>query len=374
MHSNKKIIVSVTNDLYTDQRVHKMCLFMTNQGYGVTLVGRLLDDKTPLNRPYTTKRFRLFFRKGALFYANYNLRLFWYLLFKKADILVANDLDTLLANTLIHQLKGTKLVYDSHEYFTEVPELIHRPKVQRIWEKIEGYCFPKLENIITVNQSIASKYETKYNKKLRIVRNVSPLFTFENVPSKQALGIPEDKSILILQGAGINVDRGAEELIEAMQFLQECVLLIVGRGDVLEQLKQRVQELGINNQVLFIGRKPYHEMMHYTYHADIGLTLDKPSNENYLFSLPNKVFDYMHAGTAIVASNLPEVAKIVQGYEIGKLIPSHAPKDIAATISNILQTPGLLEHYQTNCQQAKQFENWENEVKKIEDFYPKVIK
>jgi glycosyltransferase involved in cell wall biosynthesis len=365
-----KVIVSVTNDLYTDQRVHKMCSFIESQGYDVLLVGIKSNDKRPLNRTYKTKRFHLFFKKGALFYANFNIRLFWFLLFSKADKLVANDLDTLLANTLIHQLKGTPIVYDSHEYFTEVPELIKRPKVQRVWERIEEYCFPKLNQIITVNQSIADKYNKKYSKQLRVVRNVSPLFQFKNVPTKSELGIPENKVILILQGAGINIDRGVEELVEAMAILSNCVLLIVGNGDVLTQLKTRVLELNLQESVLFFGSQPYEKMMNYTYHADIGLTLDKPTNENYLFSLPNKVFDYIHAGTVIVASNLPEVAKVVTGYQVGKLIPSHEPKDIAETIQALINNPQEMERLKENCLKAKMIENWEKEVENIADFYP----
>lgn len=367
-----KIIVSVTNDLYTDQRVHKMCSFMEAQGYDVLLVGIKSADKRPLNRTYKTKRFRLFFKKGALFYADFNIRLFWFLLFTKADKLVANDLDTLLANTLIHQIKKTPLVYDSHEYFTEVPELIHRPKIQRIWERIEAYCFPKLEQIITVNQSIAEKYAKKYHKELRVVRNVSPLFEFKQIASKKELGLPENKPLLILQGAGINVDRGCEELVEAMNYLPNCVLIFVGNGDVLPYLKKRVNELKLNHSVLFFGSQPYEKMMQYTYHADIGLTLDKPTNENYLFSLPNKVFDYIHSGTAIVASNLPEVANIVNKYHVGKIIPSHNPKDIADTIQELIDNSTLLNELKENCLNARLKENWNNETKAISDFYPKL--
>lgn len=372
MSAKNRVIVSVTNDLYTDQRVHKMCTFIQSQGYEVLLVGRLLKDSKPLDRTYATKRFKLWFTKGAFFYADYNIRLFWFLLFQKAEILVSNDLDSLFANTLIHQLKGTKLVYDSHEYFTEVPELIHRPKVQRIWEKIEGYCFPKLNNIITVNHSIASKYNKKYNKNLRVVRNVSSLFQFENVSSKSALGIPEGKPILILQGAGINVDRGAEELIEAMALLPNAVLLIVGSGDVLDQLKARVQALNISERVLFFGRRPYQEMMEFTYHADLGFTLDKPTNENYLFSLPNKVFDYIHAQTPIIASNLPEVSAIVNKYNVGVVLENHEPKTIANAVANLLNDSDQLKAFKENCLAAKKIENWEKEVEVVADFYPKI--
>src|SRR5688500_271887 len=105
-------------------------------------------------RSYRTNRFRMFFEKGALFYAWFNVRLFWFLLFRSSDILVANDLDTLLPNYLVSKLKRKKLVYDSHEYFTEVPELISRPKVKAVWEHIERFIFPKLKYVSTVNHSI----------------------------------------------------------------------------------------------------------------------------------------------------------------------------------------------------------------------------
>src|SRR5690554_8125741 len=81
----KKIIVSVTNDLYTDQRVHKVCSFLYENKYDVLLVGRKLKDSQEItDRSYEVKRFKLLFNKGALFYANYNLRLFLFLLFNKA--------------------------------------------------------------------------------------------------------------------------------------------------------------------------------------------------------------------------------------------------------------------------------------------------
>ena len=110
-----------------------------------------------------------------LFYAFFNLRLFFILLFKKADVFVSNDLDTLLANYLASKFKRkTELVYDSHEYFTEVPELTNRPGVQKIWMKIERMIFPKLTKIYTVNDSIAKIYSELYTKDIKVVRNISP--------------------------------------------------------------------------------------------------------------------------------------------------------------------------------------------------------
>src|SRR5690554_3222296 len=170
----KKIIVSVTNDLYTDQRVHKVCSFLHDNGYQVLLV--------------SIKRFKLVFTRGALFYANYNMRLFWFLLFSKFDVLLSNDLDSLLANYCAHKFKRkSRLVYDTHELFTEVPELTARPKVRKVWLAIEQKIFPKLEVVYTVNQSIADIYSKKYEKEVRVVRNVSKLWQPKTILSKKEL-------------------------------------------------------------------------------------------------------------------------------------------------------------------------------------------
>ena len=234
-----KIIVSVTNDLVTDNRVDKVCRFLVNQGFDVILVGRKLKNSLTLSdRPYQTKRMRLMFTKGALFYAEFNLRLFFYLLFKGATHQLSNDLDTLLANYLAAKIRGRKLIYDTHELYTEVPELMSRPRVKRIWERIEGWIFPKLNKVYTVNDSIADFYSKKYMKNVRVVRNVSPMWQQTAIPSKKELGIPEDKMLLIVQGAGINIDRGIEELVEAMTHIHDsAILLIVGSGDVIKILK-----------------------------------------------------------------------------------------------------------------------------------------
>lgn len=369
-----KAIVSVTNDLYTDQRVHKVCTFLTEQGYDVLLVGRIRRSSIPLpERAYATHRMKLLAETGAKFYAFFNLRLFFFLLFRKADVLVANDLDTLLANYIASKFKRkTRLVYDSHEYFTEVPELTSRPKIQKIWLKIERWIFPKLTDVYTVNQSIADIYSGKYSKQVRVVRNISPLWKGKEVQSKKALGIPEDVPLIILQGAGINVERGAEEAVEAMKSVN-AILMIVGDGDVVPDLKKYVASKGkeLAGKVLFFGKQPYDVMMNYTTHADIGLTLDKPNSLNYTLSLPNKVFDYMHTNTAVVATNIKEVAHVVRMHSIGVVLDEFTVETLAKTLNDLIADKNRLAEYQTNCAVAAQTENWENETKILAKIYPK---
>ncbi|HZH86956.1 MAG TPA: glycosyltransferase [Brumimicrobium sp.] len=367
----KKIIVSVTNDLFTDQRVHKVCSFLHENGYHVLLVGRKLRNSQPItDRPYRLKRFKLAFKQGALFYANYNLRLFCFLLFKKCDVLLSNDLDSLLANYCAHKMKRkTRLVYDTHELFTEVPELTSRPKVRKVWLKIEEWIFPKLKDVYTVNQSIADIYSKKYNKEVRIVRNVSKLWKPEVILSKKELDLPEDQNIIILQGSGINVDRGGEEAVMAMKDIQNTLFLIVGSGDVIPQLKQMATTHGLEEKIRFVGRVPYDTMMNYTYHADLGLSLDKDTNPNYRFSLPNKIFDYIHTTTPVISSDLIELRRVIEKHDVGRIIPEHSAKAIAQTINSILDNPELLSLLKENCKKAALLENWEHESKVLEEIY-----
>lgn len=376
MSKAPRAIVSVTNDLYTDNRVHKVCLFLKEQGYDVQLVGRMRKNSVELEaRPYQTHRMKLLFDKGPFFYAAYNFRLFFYLLFRKTDVLVSNDLDTLLANYLASKFKrNVRLVYDSHEFFTEVPELIHRPKVQKAWLSIERWIFPKLKSVYTVNSSIAEKYAALYHKEVKVVRNISPRWNPEVLPSKSVLGIPEDKFILILQGAGINIQRGAEEAVEAMRSIDDAVLLIVGDGDVLPELKNNVNHYDLQKKVLFFGKRPYVEMMSVTFHADVGLTLDKPTNLNYRFSLPNKVFDYIHAQTPIICTDLPEVSKVVKGHNVGIILPELTVESLVEEIKRLMSDKELHQQLKENCRKAAILESWEGECEVLKEIYPKVGK
>ena len=367
----KKIILSVTNDLTSEQRVHKVCLFLLRIGFDVTLIGRKQRKSLPLeNRPYKTKRMFLLFEKGPLFYMEYNLRLFLYLMFLQADVLVANDLDTLLGNYIISKLKGAKLVHDSHEYFTGVPELKGRNFAKSFWKKIERWIFPKLKYVYTVNASIAKLYLDEYGISANVVRNFPLLIENGNKISKSRyeLGLPENKKIILYQGS-VNVDRGIAEAVEAMQYVNDAVLLIVGAGDIIEEVKSRAKQLHLNEKIVFIKKVPFSELKNYTVHADIGISLDKDTNINYKFSLPNKIFDYIHAGIPVLSSNLTEIKKIFMQYEIGMMIENHQPRHIAEKINLMLQDSDKRKIWKENLPLAAREFCWQNEEKNLEKIY-----
>lgn len=327
----RRIILSVTNDLVTDQRVHRSCTALSEAGYDVTLVGRRLPDSVPVERPYKTVRMRLLFRKKAVFYAEYNLRLFLRLLFSPTDAFYANDTDSLPANYLAAVLRRKPLFFDAHEMFPEVPELVGRPRVKRFWTRIEDRIFPRLirphRAAVTVCQSIADIYRKRYGLNMRVVRNVPMSFPKYNDAASQILAsLPQDKRILLYQGA-VNVGRGIEWIMAAMPYLPECHLVIAGVGDTYLQLKAEAAKQGLKN-VTFLGRVEPATLHGLTATASLGLSLLENRGLNYYYSLPNRIADFVQSEVPVLATDFPEIRRVVKTYGIGTLVEP-APFDVA---------------------------------------------
>lgn len=360
----KRILVSVTNDLVTDQRVHKVCTTLTEIGFDVFLIGRRVKNSKKINRNYKTTRMKLLFTTGFLFYAEYNFRLFFKLLFLKKGILLSNDLDTLLPNYLISKLFNKKLVYDSHELFTEVPELINRPFTQKVWLKIEGIILPKLKNCYTVSQSIANYYNAKYKTNFDVVKNVPK--QFKKIGQASLPFNTDNHKIILYQGA-INKARGLELMIETMKFIENTIFIIIGGGDLELGLKQKIANLKLEEKVKFIPKTSPINLQKYTPLANLGISLEEDLGLNYKYALPNKLFDYIQAKVPVLVSNLPEMKKIITKYNVGEIAESRQPEKLANQINNILQKGNRF--YDIQLTKAKKELVWKHESEILKNIF-----
>ena len=367
------VLLSVINDLHSDQRVHRTCLAWMERGYHPILVGRTFPNPSPVERPYETIRLPCRFQRGPFFYLEYQMRL-WSLLRKaRPDVYLANDLDTLWPQAFWASRRQKPLVYDSHEYFLGAPELESRPWIQSLWRWVERRTMPRVDFGVTVNASIAQAYYAEYGQSMDIVRNV-PLLPEGGLPfaaegdlqqeerrllACRALGLPEDRPIWILQGAGINMDRGAEELLQAAGAHASALLLLVGSGDAIPSLQAEAQHQGwIHEKVRFVGRVGREELAQYTRAAHVGFSLDKPKSQNYRWSLPNKLFDYFQAGIPVIASGLVEVEKHLG--TAGKVLSHITPETILEAVGSLMKSDTYASASRAAQASAHRF-HWGNE-------------
>jgi len=349
--------------------VHKVATTLNEMGFDVLLLGRKLPDSFPIERNYKIKRFKLFSNEKVWFYMEHNIRLFFFLLFSKTDILIANDLDTLLPNFLVSKIKRKPLVYDAHEMFCEGPELQGRKFVQSIWRLIEKTILPKLKYAYTVSQSIANDYKKLYGIDFKVIRNI-PKLAIKTKEVKQ-LNF-EGKKIILYQGV-MNPGRGLEEMIAVMPLIENAVLLIIGFGKIEQQLRQLVKAKQVEDKVIFFGKVPFEQLISYSKQADIGLLLERPLGLSFTYALPNKLFDYIHAELPILASPLIEVRRIMQRHQVGLIAQDYNPKYLANTINEMLSNKEKRRCWKKNMQIAKEELNWEKEQKKLQKIYAEFL-
>jgi glycosyltransferase involved in cell wall biosynthesis len=365
MERTKKIIFTVTSDLTYDQRMDRICTTLANVGYDVVLCGRLKKNSLPeQDKPYRQQRLKCFFETGKLFYLEFNLRLFFYLLRQQTDLICGIDLDTALPAFTVARLKKIPFVYDAHEYFTQMEEVVRRPLIQKMWLLVERLVVLRTRYAYTVSGAIASLLEKEYGTHFEVIRNVSMLQPLRNS------GTVKDEKYIIYAGA-VNEGRGLEQLIDAMPAIR-ARLYICGEGDVLDDLLKKVKELQLEDKVIFKGYVVPQELRILINNAYIGYLLLTDKGLSYYYSLANKFFDYMHAGIPQVTINFPEYQLINKEFEVASLVELDREQIIMA-LNRLLSDEQYYETLAKNALKAREIYNWQAESQKLIEFYNKIF-
>lgn len=356
----KKIYFTVTNDLTFDQRMHRICGSLAEHGYAVTMVGRKKNTSLPLTKEsYSQKRLHCLFQKGKLFYLEFNIRLLFYLLFKKMDAICAVDLDTIIPCHTISRWKKIPRVYDAHELFTEMKEVVTRPQIQKIWKKIEATKVPVFKHGYTVCDSITEELNRRYQVKYQTIRNV-PLLKPDTTSTKK-------EKFILYQGA-VNEARGFEFLIPAMKEVP-FPLVICGDGNFMPQLKELIAKNNLENKIILKGLMQPEELSVISQQAFIGINLVENTGMNQYLSLANKFFDYINAGLPQITMNFPEYKKINARYKIALLLDDLKTENISESINKLATDTSLYSELSNNCDLARNELNWQKEKDVLLKFY-----
>lgn len=363
---SSRIICTVTNDLVYDQRMIRICTSLAKAGYRVLLVGRRYRHSPPLAQyAFQQKRLHCLFRKGKLFYAEYHLRLFFFLLFQKAHLLCAIDLDTLLPVLFASKLKRCRRVYDAHELFCEMKEVVTRPRIYAVWKKVERYGVPRFRFGYTVSQPIRDVLQRDYGVHYAVIRNM-PVLDADTEPLP-----PAAAPFLLYQGA-VNEGRSFETLIPAMQYTS-LPLHIYGDGNFLEQAKALVRQYGLTEKVLFKGKLPPALLRQVTRQATLGITLFENKGLSNYYSLANRFFDYIHAGVPQLCVDFPVYRHFNRQYEVAALLTDLSARTIAGTINSLVGDAAKMQSLRSNCLRARQVLNWQTEAEKLIHFYQQIL-
>jgi len=343
----------------------RICNSLNAAGYDVLLTGvKKKKSSSLIPKSFAQKRIRVFFEKGKLFYLEYNLKLFVYLLFIRADIFCAIDLDTIVPVYYASVFRNKKRAYDAHELFTEMQEVMSRPAIYKMWSWVERKYVKRFSAGYTVGAYIADIFRERYQVNYGLVRNITVLKTIQ---------IPEKKERYILYQGAVNVGRCFEYLIPAMKNVN-AQLIICGEGNFFEEAQRIAKENKLEDKVIFKGYVPPDELKNYTLNAYIGITLFEAIATSNKYSLANRFFDYLHNGVPQLCVKYPEYEKINDDFEVAYLIESPTVENIAKGLNDLLQNEELYKRLQQNCLKAREQYCWQHEEKVLLNIYQDLAK
>ncbi len=293
-----------------------------------------------------------------------------------ADIYHAHDLNVLAVAYHAAQRHGAKLVYDSHEFYVERNRQYSLTRVGKfLLSRFEEFLIRRSDAVITVSDTIAKQLAQRYRVPVpTVILNAPALVRRSSQNSEQsirlALDIPADYHLLLYSG-GITFNRGLEKIIESLHYLTDCHFVMMGYGSqkYVEQLQNLAVNVGVASRVSLFGPVPSEAVTTYAASADLGIAAIENVCLSYYYCAPNKLFEYISAGLPVIASNFPEMQKIITQYALGCTFDPSQPKDIARAAREVLSNRERLHQMRENTWAASQMYNWENESKKLLALY-----
>ncbi len=369
-----KIANIVFNPFTNDSRVIKESISLSNAGYKVEVIAH--GDKNlkeyEEQENFIVRRFAYLDRKVTKsklsklkIYLSYLKQSVNYC--KNFDILHCNDLNTLPIGFIIKKFynKNIKIVYDAHEYETEINGLKGINKT--ITKIAEKFLIKYADATICVSNAIADEYVKLYNiEKPALVLNTP---AFQKIEKKdifrEVFSIKKEQTIFLYQGA-LSKGRGIEIVFETFKQMQDnrSVVVFMGYGELEELVKTTAKEY---KNIYFHKAVSPDILLDYTSSTDFGLSIIEDSCLSYRYCLPNKMFEYAMADIPIIVSNLFEMKKVVEEYEIGVVLRENSSNGLGNAIKKAKSLDRIKLH--KNIQKVKEIYNWQKQEKNLLNIY-----
>jgi glycosyltransferase involved in cell wall biosynthesis len=324
---------------------------------------------------YSLLKFILFQPHGIFLLTDYTIRSARVARTLDAKVFHAHDLNTLFPALIAARRAGGRTVYDSHELSLEAGTSAQigglRRRALTIYERV---MIRRADATITVNTSIAGELASRYGvQEPLVVMNCPPCrngYPRDPILRRKAGLGPTDR-VVLYQG-GFGEGRGLLELVAAMAFVPDAVLVFLGEGVLRERLEAMARELSLEASVRFLPSVPQSELLAHSSSADVGVVPFQNSSLNNYLATPNKIFEYLMAGVPVVTSDFPEMARIVRENRVGSVFDPRKPEAIAAAIREVIFNPGHDDMRERAALVARTRYSWEIESQKLIGLYSKV--
>ncbi len=373
-----KLIHIVLNDFTNDNRVRRAAECGRDQGYEV-VVFALASSKLKAAQEINgikVKRFNLWLRplpKTKGFQVVKYVELFFRMIFSggffQPSIVHAHDVDALPIAWFVALICRSRLIYDAHELWADPAHSKMMPR-WLFWSllHIESFYAKRADECITVSASIATYLKNSYElENVHIVRNVPERWHVKGERLLRAkLGIPKETVVVLYQGsisgAGVHTLSRAFRLISG-----DVALVFLGDGPSVPLLRKELEDLGA--KVFFHPLVKSFDLPLYTGDADIGVHPMSDEYKNHQWALPNKFFEYIQAGLALIVSDLPEMGSIVNEYQVGLTVPAGNVDALAIALQYLVNDREILDQFKNRSKFAAKQLNWSIERQKLEIIY-----
>jgi len=363
------------NPIDYERRILNQAKSAIDIGHQVEIISLKIPENEDENRqlkPYILPLETPFYKGGILKFLHFNWKSFLFLIKKPLTIIHCHDLWVLPAAVLLTLLKKCHLIYDAHEFYGGL-EIFNRNKIRKkIWMAVEYLAIPWVDVLITVSEPLAELYQEKYPKlkNVRVIRNLPKMEAFRRGLKSKGFAVTEN-AVVLYQGH-FRPGRGLLNLVEAFSVIEDAHLVMIGGGELEEDLKRIVEKKNLTKRVTFVGYIPTDELIRTSAQADLGVVLFEPTSINYSYALPNKFFEYIMAGLPVLASKIKTFEDYVENYQVGLTVDPFNIAMISQSLVDMLSDKEKMTQWRLNSLKASKELNWEMEAKKMNQIYENI--
>jgi len=373
------VLMLLSNAFDPDPRVYREAKALVAGGYRVTILCWDRERTRPMQEMrdgIAVERIYVRSTHGRGASQVFFLALFWVRALFRAlrltmHVIHAHDFDTLPLGFLIARYKRVPIVYDAHESYADMLENVPA-WMKRLIFVVENVLISRVDALITVGEILEGFFRSRGAQKTCVVGNWKDPEEFavdEDLLAleRARLGI-EDGRLVISFIANLGLERQIGPLIEAVKDTPEILLIVGGRGPAAPLVREASET---HDNIRYLGFVDPARIPVYTALSHVVFYGFDPRNPNSRFSAPNKLFEAIACGKALISADFGEIGRLIKRYQLGYIVPEYTPEAIRDALK-ALSVPEVRQKVLQGAQKASQRYTWREASRRLVALYRRI--